>query len=282
MGQKRTEENNEKKNASKSIDDKRHKKKTAIQSKKNKSSRTNKKKKTKRPSAQQEISNVHRTNKKSQNESKKNPKKITEIRTHTKMLHVLWNVLFYVAILSILVGASLMAVMQQQNKSLNGYRMFGVLTDSMVSPDNSIKKGGFRSGDILITKEVEAKSIKVGDVITYRPSTNPTNASTNFLTHRVVKVNDHLGNEEGIFFVTRGDANQSDDMPISSTALIGKEIFVIPKVGGVLAFIKANWLLSLIFILSFLGFIWVMRSYIFTGPTYSPSNNKKKRTKKRP
>lgn len=189
-----------------------------------------------------------------------------EVRSTTKrVVHFIWNIFFYICMFTLLIGAGLMAIMQQQDKSLNGYRMFGVLTNSMVSPDNTLKKGGFRSGDIIVTKEVNPKTIRVGDVITYRPSTNPTNASSNFLTHRVVKINNHSGNEEGLFFITKGDANQSDDMPISSTALIGKEIFVIPKIGGILAFIKENWLLSIIFLLSFLGFVWVIKSYIFTS-----------------
>ena len=196
------------------------------------------------------------------------------------LLLFIWNLAFYVCMLSILIGAGLMAVMQQQNKSLNGYRMFGVLTNSMVSPDNTIKKGGFRSGDIILTKEVDPKEIQVGDVITYRPSTNPTNESTNNLTHRVVKINDRLGNEEGIFFITRGDANKTDDMPISATALVGKEVVIIPKVGGILAFVKDNWLISLVFIFSLFGFIWVMRTYIL--PTPLPERNRKKKKRKQP
>ena len=192
-----------------------------------------------------------------------------------------WNIMFYMFMLSILLGSGLMAVMQQQNKSLNGYRMFGVLTNSMVSPNNTIKKGGFRSGDVLITKEVDPNTIKKGDVITYRPSTNPTNASTNFLTHRVVKVDNKLGNEKGLFFTTRGDANKTDDMPISASALVGKEIAVIPKIGGILLFIKENWLLSLIFIISILGFIWVMRTYIFpSSNNVETKKTQRKRTKK--
>lgn len=186
-----------------------------------------------------------------------------------RSLLFLWNLLFYTVMLSLLIGSGLMAVMQQQDKSLNGYRMFGVLTNSMVSPDNTLKPGGFRAGDILIVKEVPGKEIKVGDVITYRPSTNPTNKSNNNLTHRVVKINDHLGEEEGLFFVTRGDANKTDDMPISANALVGKEVFSIPKLGGLLAFIKENWLISLIFIVSILGFIWVIRIYIISAPKKS-------------
>ncbi|WP_242700734.1 signal peptidase I [Enterococcus sp. DIV0212c] len=188
----------------------------------------------------------------------------------------IWNIIFYVLMLSLLVGSSLMAIMQQQDKALNGYRMFGVLTNSMVSPDNTLKNGGFRAGDMLVIKEVSAEQVKVGDVITYRPSTNPTNKSTNFLTHRVAKIDDHLGEEKGIFFTTRGDANKSDDLPISSRALVGKVTVRVPKIGGILAFIKENWLVSLIFLISITGFVWVTRIYILNGSVKSHPQKKRK------
>lgn len=201
-------------------------------------------------------------------------------KSKKKYFSYAWNIIFYVCMLFILFSAVLMAIMQQQNKSLNGYRMFGVLTDSMVSPGNKIKKGGFRSGDILITKEVPYESIKVGDVITYHPSANPSNAKNNYLTHRVVKIDDRLGEEKGLFFTTRGDANKTDDMPIKSSSVIGKQVFIIPKIGGVLAFAKENWIVSLVFIFSFVGFIWIMKNYILVSTKPKKRSKKKKKSLK--
>lgn len=215
------------------------------------------------------------------NQKKKKRPSNPPLKKH-KLFFFIWNCLFYGLMLSLMIGSGLMAMMQQQDKALNGYRMFGVLTNSMVSPDNTLKKGGFRAGDILIIKEIPADQVKVGDVITYHPSTNPTNKSTNYLTHRVAKIEDHLGEEKGIFFITRGDANKSDDMPISARALVGKAIFHIPKVGGILTFIKENWVVSLIFIISIIGFVWVMRIYILSGPEKSHSQKKGKKRKAQP
>lgn len=187
--------------------------------------------------------------------------------------------------LFILVFTLALAIMQQQDKSLNGYRMLGVLTNSMVSPDNSIKDGGFRSGDILITKEMKPQEIKVGDVITFETSANPTKKNSNYLTHRVVNISDSLGEESGIFFTTRGDANKSDDLPINSSSMIGKGVFVIPKIGMLLIYINENKIVSLIFVLSLLGFIWVMKAYIFSPysnskTSMSGKNRRPKGTKK--
>lgn len=183
----------------------------------------------------------------------------------SKRIAAFLNLIFYLVMLSIFIGAGLMAIMQKQDKSLNGYRMFGVLTNSMVSPGDKIKDGGFRAGDIVIIKEVKAKDLKKGDVITYHPSTNPSTKTNNYLTHRVVKVENGRKGEKGYFITTRGDANKTDDMPISERALVGKVVGRIPKVGGILSFIKENFILSLIFILSVVGFFWVIRMYILAG-----------------
>lgn len=190
-----------------------------------------------------------------------NVEKVPVKTKKNKILIFLWNVVFYVVMISIFLGAGLMAIMQQQDKSLMGYRVFGVLTDSMVSPDNTVKKGGFRSGDVVINKEIEGKDIKKGDVITYRPSLNPKNKSNTYLTHRVVKVQDGWDNEKGIFITTRGDANNTDDMPVSEKAVVGKIVGRIPKVGSVLKFIKENLVMSILFVVSVAGFIWFMRKY---------------------
>lgn len=231
------------------------------------------------------------SSKKEPNKKKRSPKKRT-VKERTlskarkrkkKFFGFVWNLLFYVVMAMILSGSLLMAVMQKQDKSLNGYRMFGVLTNSMVSPGNTIKAGGFRAGDLLMIKEESKEKIKVDDVITYRPSTDPDNKNTNYLTHRVVKIKDRLGDEKGLFFITRGDANKTDDMPISADALVGKVVVRVPKIGGILSFIKENWLISLIFILSILGFIWVMRIYVLSAPVSKKRTHKKKKpiTKKK-
>lgn len=215
--------------------------------------------------------------KKKKSHGKKHDKEKQQSKSSkTKFLASLLNLIFYVVMISIFLGAGLMAVMQKQDKSLNGYRMFGVLTNSMVSPDNTVKDGGFRAGDIVIIKEVKAKDLKKGDVITYRPSTNPDNKNNNYLTHRVVKVQNDYKDRKGYYFTTRGDANKTNDMPMSEKALVGKVVGRIPKVGGILSFIKENFILSLVFILSVVGFFWVIRMYILADDDDGDIGEKKR------
>ena len=45
-----------------------------------------------------------------------------------------------------------------------------------------------------------------------------------FITHRVIKI-------DGQDLITRGDANNSEDKPIKSDQILGKVIYIIPKIG---------------------------------------------------
>jgi signal peptidase len=79
----------------------------------------------------------------------------------------------------------------------------------------------FSVGDVVVTRRVPAESIRIGDVIRYR-------SGAASVVHRVVEVDANGGQ---IVFLTRGDANSHDDLPVSERALQGKVIFTIPKVG---------------------------------------------------
>ncbi len=228
----------------------------------------------------QSASKEKNTTKKRRPKKKASSKKriVKKVSKQQKIVRFFFNLLFYVVTIGFILGSGLFVLAQRNDQSLNGYRIFGVLSNSMVSPGNKIKPGGFRAGDILTIKETPVNEIKAGDVITYHPSSNPANKSTNYLTHRVVKVLDKLGDEEGTFFVTRGDANKTDDMPIAASQLVGKVTFSIPKFGGILAFIKENKLLSLMFVSCIWGFIFVMRVYIFSD---SAKRTNRKRIQRR-
>ena len=59
--------------------------------------------------------------------------------------------------------------------------------------------------------------IKENDIITYTDDKD-------FITHRVIKI-------DGQDLITRGDANNSEDKPIKSDQILGKVIYIIPKIG---------------------------------------------------
>ena len=90
-----------------------------------------------------------------------------------------------------------------------------------------------KKGDFILIKGVENKEeIGIGDIVVYK---NP----KGFTIHRVVKMNEDT-------FVTKGDANNVEDTPVSYDEIIGKPIAIndkplrIPFLGMVNLFINRN------------------------------------------
>lgn len=82
---------------------------------------------------------------------------------------------------------------------------------------------GFNKGDIMFLKGVEAKNIKVGDVLVYE-----TSSYSNPIIHRVVEVRN--GD-----FITKGDNNNKEDKPVSPNQIekTGIAVFRLPLLGWI-------------------------------------------------
>lgn len=208
---------------------------------------------------------IQKNNVLSKNRTVAKSKQVQQIKSKKKkkkpspILVFIFNLLFYGFILFLVMGSAIFGMSKNDNKSVLGYRVFGVLTDSMVPRDRAIQKGGFSKGDIIIVQDIEGDTAQIDDIITFRPSMG----SKAFLTHRVKDKMDQLGDVEGIYYITQGDANEAEDVPISSEQVVGKKVFVVPKIGGILNFVKEHLIVSMVFLLSVFGFITVLRYYFF-------------------
>jgi signal peptidase len=80
-------------------------------------------------------------------------------------------------------------------------------------------------GDIVITVQTSPEKIKVGDIIQYWKQGEPAP-----IVHRVIQI-DRAGGT--IYIVTKGDANNAPDDPITVTQTIAKVALVIPKLGWI-------------------------------------------------
>ena len=86
-------------------------------------------------------------------------------------------------------------------------------------------------GDIAITIQTNPENIQVGDIIQYwrKGEQAP-------IIHRVIEVY----KSEGVtYIITKGDANNAPDEPITATRPMNKVVFVIPKIGWISIYLKS-------------------------------------------
>lgn len=104
-----------------------------------------------------------------------------------------------------------------------GWRVDAVLTGSM--------EPRLRVGSLVVTVPVEPDTIKVGDIITFRPATG----SGNTITHRVIGIEQN----SPLRFETMGDANtRPDSDTVLQQNVVGKVTFNVPSVGFFTEFLK--------------------------------------------
>lgn len=180
------------------------------------------------------------------------------------------NIAFYALCIALLGGSILFSVSKDPRKNYFGYRTYSVLTESMTpKADGSSPPGGFREGDMIVVKMVDdPQTIKIGDIITFNPSIRD-DENTMYLTHRVVEIKDELGGKAGLFFVTRGDDNNTDDLPISSDMVIGKKVFHIPRIGTWLQKVREHFVLAMVTVVCFFAFLFMLKWY-FSIPKQKP------------
>lgn len=128
-----------------------------------------------------------------------------------------------------------------------GYAPMAVVTNSM----NTGEPDAIRAGDMVITKQADPDTLEVGDVIMFKNNQTA-------IIHRIVGYN-----EETDTFVTKGDANDTEDLdPVAKKNIIGKFMQRVPKVGDFILFSRTplGMLICIgIPILLFLGYDFVAK-----------------------
>lgn len=175
---------------------------------------------------------------------------------------VIRKIFIYLLSALIIIGAMLFASSKSPNKSMFGYRYYTVLTDSMV-PE-------FASGDMVFVKLLNADTIKIGDVITF----NPSSGSEAYLTHRVTEKIENYEGTGVTCFRTKGDANNSEDsFLIDESRVIGRVQFHVPKMGTVVRFIQLRWYFVVPLLLLIIVFFKLMKYYFsLQGESNKPKN----------
>ena len=84
------------------------------------------------------------------------------------------------------------------------------------------------TGDVAVTRTVEAGTVEVGDIITFADPSR----KNELVTHRVVKIEHKEGK---LAFTTKGDANTGkEEWMIPSEGAVGEYVFRLPKAGYVM------------------------------------------------
>lgn len=96
--------------------------------------------------------------------------------------------------------------------------------------------------DIIIDTRVnDPSSLKEGDIITFRSNFIDTDGYT--ITHRIISIDNTSGETR---YYTKGDHNsRQDEGYITFDNIVGKVVYIVPKIGKIQAFVssKFGWLL---------------------------------------
>lgn len=125
-------------------------------------------------------------------------------------------------IITVILVALLVIVAVQRfsnnNASIAGFRIFTVITESMVPKYNI--------GDAICTVYVDPSEIKVGDDVTYIGEQD--SFKDKIITHRVINI--EKGENDIYIFETKGIANDEPDPKINQTQIYGKVVYKIKSI----------------------------------------------------
>ena len=156
-------------------------------------------------------------------------------KVFSKILSVIIFLIFVFSLISMA-----MSIISKKNKVpvVFGYGIFTVISDSMAPT--------LKTEEVIITRKVQADTLKEGDIITFYSSDPSIYGRPN--THRIVSVD--KADDGGYLFHTKGDNNEkADSYPVHEKDIIGKLAYkpaVLSKILKVLNN-KAVFLFGLIF-----------------------------------
>lgn len=158
-----------------------------------------------------------------------------------KTLNILKTILTWLLVVAA-VGMMIFTIVSvntfdKANRSIFGYKIFIVLSDSMSTVDGDASKGYFDAGDLVLVKEVDPATLKEGDIIAYT-STNTENFGET-VTHMIRSLTTDAEGNPG--FITYGTSTGSEDANVVTyTYVLGKYESRIPGVGTFFTFLKTT------------------------------------------
>ena len=146
-----------------------------------------------------------------------------------KFSDVLVVVLTVLAIAMMIFSLISTFIFDRNERSLFGYRMMVVLSDSMSATD-------FDSGDLIFVKKgIDPMTLQPGDIVSYI-SQDPANYGQT-VTHKIKRTT--LDADGTLGFITYGTTSGKDDSTVvAQSCILGKYAGKLPKVGTFFAYLK--------------------------------------------
>ena len=151
-----------------------------------------------------------------------------------KTLQVTKNVLVWLVV-AIAVGMMIFTLISvstfdKTDRNIFGFKFFIVTSDSMAATD-------FDAGDIAISKNVDPKTLKEGDIITFLSQDHDNFGEV--VTHKIRRLTTDANGRPG--FVTYGTTTDTDDRTVvTHEYVVGQYVGRIPKVGSFFMFLKTT------------------------------------------
>ena len=144
-------------------------------------------------------------------------------------LNVISNILFYLVIIGIVLGAFLVKSSSGGRPTMiAGFSAFRVLSSSM--------EDVYPKGSLIISKSVDPNELVVGDDITFMVS------ETSSVTHRIISITQNYLGTGKPGFETQGTMNEKPDKDMVAAAnVVGKVVFSSKALGNLANFTKNNW-----------------------------------------
>lgn len=140
-----------------------------------------------------------------------------------------WIVVAFAVFMMVFTVVSV-SVFDRADRSLFGYKAFAVLSDSMSKTD-------FSAGDLVLIKDVDAATLKEGDIIAYISQNTANYGET--VTHKIRSLTTDANGNPG--FITYGTTTDTDDETVVTYPyVIGKYVAKITGVGKFFEFLKST------------------------------------------
>ena len=142
---------------------------------------------------------------------------------------IVWCVMTVAVIMMVFTIVSV-STFDRADRSLFGYKVFVVMSDSMSATD-------FDAGDLIFVRETDPAELKPGDIVSYL-STNTENYGA-IVTHKIRRITTDDNGNPG--FVTYGTTTDTDDANVVTyDRIIGQYKAKLPGVGHFFRFLKTT------------------------------------------